>query len=326
MKIILNRKLSFVLHSSERMKLIIKLHGKVTSIKFRKLLDILFIPLGMLNYILITLKPKQLQEFKYGLSIVVIVKNEALYLDEWIMYHKSVGVDHIFIYDNNSDDNLQSVVQKYGLYVTYTKINGQLRQLDAYNDALNKYSKVTKYLAVIDADEFLYCPKNGNKIYPVIDGFFKDPHVGGLAVNWVVFGSSDYQSKPNGLVTDNFVWRSKFDFEKNHLIKTICNPRKVFNFTISYAANYLPGYYAVNGNKDKIPWATSDVVATSDIRINHYYSKSKEEFIKKRARGSGEALGLRHLSEFDEHDRNDVFDDSLRVYNELQRKLNSSKG
>ena len=83
----------------------------------------------------------------------------------------------------------------------------------------------------------------------------------------------------------------------------------------------MPGFYAVNENQEKVDWTTTQVPSISKIRINHYYSKSQEEFLRKRARGAGDVVGLRDLGEFAEHDRNDVFDDSLRVYNE-SRGLN----
>ena len=253
--------------------------------------------------------------FKYQISIVCIVKNESSYISEWIRYYKSIGIDHFYIYDNESNDDLIDELEVFGDLITYIKINGKLRQLDAYNNALNRFSNQTKYLAVIDADEFIYCPENNHKILPVLNHYFKNPSIGGLAVNWIIYGSSNFKRKPVGLVSNNFVYRSHIGFEKNHFIKTICNPRKVFSFTLSHSANYLPGYFAVDENCNYVPWARTKNISVSHIRLNHYYSKSKEEFLKKRNRGSGEVLTPRRLSEFDEHDRNDVFDDSMRKYN-----------
>ena len=39
-------------------------------------------------------------EYKYNLAVMLIVKNAAQYMDEWICYHKLVGVEHFYIYDN----------------------------------------------------------------------------------------------------------------------------------------------------------------------------------------------------------------------------------
>ena len=42
------------------------------------------------------------QSVKYISSICLLAKDEDRYLDEWIMYHIGIGIDHIFIYDNGS--------------------------------------------------------------------------------------------------------------------------------------------------------------------------------------------------------------------------------
>ena len=94
-----------------------------------------------------------------GLAIVLIIKDEAQYILEWINFH---GVSHFFIYDNESSDNLLEVLQPFiasGL-VTYHKIPGKVRQLDAYNHAISKYKRKFKYFAMIDTDEFLFLRNN----------------------------------------------------------------------------------------------------------------------------------------------------------------------
>lgn len=311
----IKRILSSLLRSSARLKLSFIIHNHVSNIKIRKFLDIILAPIGIVNFFYLTVKSKKTSNFKYQISIVCIVKNESSYIKEWIKYHQSIGVNHFYIYDNDSDDDLPNVLKEFGDNVTYTKINGRLRQLDAYNNALNRFSNQTKYLAVIDADEFIYCSNENHTLLPILNSYFKNSKVGGLAVNWVIYGSSHFKTRPTGLVSNNFIYRSKVDFEKNHFIKTICNPRKVFDFTLSHAANYLPGYYAIDEKYNYVPWAKTKKVNISKIRLNHYYSKSREEFLKKRNRGSGEVLAPRRLDEFDEHDKNNVFDDSMRIYN-----------
>ncbi|MGV3092272.1 glycosyltransferase family 2 protein [Lactiplantibacillus argentoratensis] len=313
----MRRKISMLLHLAVRLKLNIFIHNFIKDIKIRKFIEFLCIPLGLAKYVYLMIYFHVIHEseYRYHLSVVCIVKNEAPYIEEWLKYHISVGVEHFYIYDNESDDNLTEVLKKFDDVITLQSIAGPVRQLDAYNDALNKFSRETKYLAMIDADEFLYSPVGNHKLYPIVDKLFNNTSIGGIAVNWVIYGSSGFEKRPNGLVTSNFVHRSEDDFYKNKFIKTICNPRKVYSFTISHAANYFPGYYAVNELGVTVPWASSEQVSISQIRINHYYSKSREEFMKKRARGSGEVLGLRYIEEFDEHDKNDVLDQSMRDYN-----------
>jgi len=44
------------------------------------------------------------------LSICTIFKNEARYLREWIEFHRLVGVDHFYLYENRSEDDFAPVL------------------------------------------------------------------------------------------------------------------------------------------------------------------------------------------------------------------------
>ena len=97
-----------------------------------------------------------------GIAFVLIAKNEAPYIEEWIKFHHKQGASHFIIYDNESEDNLHEVLTPYiesGL-VTYRLAVGRKRQMDVYNIAIHDYGHKFKYMAVIDADEFLFVRKN----------------------------------------------------------------------------------------------------------------------------------------------------------------------
>ena len=97
-----------------------------------------------------------------GLAFVLIAKNEATYIKEWLDFHIKQGVSKFIIYDNESTDNFLEVLQPYieSGTVIYSKIGGKRRQIDAYNMALNKYRKMFKYMGFIDADEFVFVRNN----------------------------------------------------------------------------------------------------------------------------------------------------------------------
>lgn len=42
---------------------------------------------------------------KCNLSICAIMKDEGPYLVEWLEFHKLVGVEKFYLYDNSSNDN-----------------------------------------------------------------------------------------------------------------------------------------------------------------------------------------------------------------------------
>lgn len=45
------------------------------------------------------------RKLKYRISLCLIFNNEAPFLKEWLDYHIVVGIDHFYLYNNNSTDN-----------------------------------------------------------------------------------------------------------------------------------------------------------------------------------------------------------------------------
>lgn len=50
---------------------------------------------------------------RYNLSVCALFTNESKYLKEWIEYHRLIGVDHFYLYDNNSKDRFRSILNPY---------------------------------------------------------------------------------------------------------------------------------------------------------------------------------------------------------------------
>ena len=130
--------------------------------------------------------------FMYDFAIVAIMKNEGHYAKEWLDYHLAAGVDHFYIYDNESTDNLKEVLQPYieAGTVTYTFYPGIGKQIRAYNDAFKNYRFFCRYMAFIDADEFIF-PQSKKSIVTVADEIFNEKEdLGGIEVNWQIYGSN----------------------------------------------------------------------------------------------------------------------------------------
>jgi hypothetical protein len=47
------------------------------------------------------------------LSAVLIAKNEASYLVEWLEFHRLVGIEHVYLYDNGSTDQTPELLRPY---------------------------------------------------------------------------------------------------------------------------------------------------------------------------------------------------------------------
>jgi hypothetical protein len=96
------------------------------------------------------------------LAIAAVVKNEARDLREWLEFHRLVGVEHVFLYDNRSNDDTQEVLIPYikSDFVTlipWAHFNSASSfQYQAYAHALCCFGPGWRWMAIIDADEFLF--------------------------------------------------------------------------------------------------------------------------------------------------------------------------
>ena len=227
-------------------------------------------------------------------SVAVILKNEARYIKEFVLFHQVAGADRIYIYDNDSTDNLLDVLQPYidsGL-VIYRKWSGTGDvQTAAYRDAIRRTKNRTKWLAIVDADEFLFSPKGDMK--EQLKQYETYP---GVAVNWVVFGPNGHIKRPDGLVMDNyFTTPANFDIPINCHIKSIVQPKQVFCMHHTHYAWYRHGNYAVNEQLQTVDNRNSFSIGGGRaftehnhreiFRINHYKTRSMEDLEEKCRRG-----------------------------------------
>lgn len=298
--------------SCNSLKFNIILVSKIKNLKLRRTIKFFLLPIAMFKTLYRCVKIKKNSGFKYNLAIVSIFKNEAPYLSEWIEYHKCIGFKKFYLYNNDSNDNYIDVLKKYINDGSIDLINfkGNGRQNDAYNDCINKHMNECKYLAIIDVDEFIYTKKN---LYDLINIKFEKKHCAGLGINWVIYGSSHLEEKTNDLVIKTFLYRSNFEFEHNKHIKTIINPRKVVGVSNPHYCFYLNRNKCYNNN-GKIIYGALNSDINNEIRINHYFTKSKEEFLAKRARGMADQNGIRNYNDFIIHDKNEVYDDCMLKY------------
>ena len=268
------------------------------------------------------LKKESSLTFKYNFAIAAIAKNEENNIREWVAYHLAVGVDVIYLYDNESEDNTKAEIEDYidSGKVIYKYYPGKNMQLSAYDDAIENYKNVCKYIAFIDCDEFLAVPE-GENLFNAIDRLISShPNAGGLGVNWALYGSSGYETKQPGLLIETYLKRGKDDAWPNFHVKTVVNPRMVEKYISPHFPLYKSGVWSIDskGNRQRL-WFNHDV-DFSVIRCNHYFCKSKEEFIAKRSRGMADRQEKYDMTKFDEYDLNDVYDDIMLAYVEQTKE------
>ncbi|MBQ6587582.1 MAG: glycosyltransferase family 92 protein [Butyrivibrio sp.] len=310
---------------------------KVDNRNIRKVLYVILAPLlvlvGLLNYlyentidrILVNIELKTFvdRKFENKLAFVACVYNESRYIEEWIEYHRIVGVDKFYIFDNGSTDDTRLRLQKYidqGI-VEYQFFPGKGKQLDMYYAGLKKCKKNSKYVGFIDLDEFVVPTDSSKSLVEVLDDRFSHfPGMAVLSMNWLVFGSSGHKIRPEGLVIENYLNRAEYDSTTNRLLKFICNPRLIKGCITSPHFAYLRNRQIKQLNEKGIeinsPWNDYPNNTYDYIRVNHYYGKSEEDCRAKFERGNVSRPDYikRKWDQFELYDRNEVHDERMLIY------------
>ena len=224
------------------------------------------------------------------MAVATLVRNQASYLPEWIEFHRMLGCELFLIYDHYSDDNTSAVLAPYvdaGLVVLVDALavfpvsciptareHKQARcQVSVFNHALAAVKGKARWMGNFDVDEFMY-PANGSSLVGVLDKTYAAVDV--IRLIEIAFGGNGLEKKAtpdadgNILVTELFTRRAsvvltndRFDGSRFGR-KTVYNPDKVNKIQIH-------GVECAACSRVEIkPLA-------SDIRMNHYQYKSKEE-------------------------------------------------
>lgn len=217
------------------------------------------------------------QPKKYCFSICSLIKNEEKYLKEWIEYHKLVGVDHFYLYNNGSRDRTKEVLAPYIKEGIVTLINWPNRfpshmeddvlwaltvQLPAFENAA-KYQAIkdTKWLAVVEIDEFIV-PVNASSIPEVLANCEDFP---GIQVMSDYFDASRDQQVPKRKLVIQTVEMTNAPEQKieRSVEKVILRPEQYTSFTWPpYKCNF----------KDN---RTAQRIGKSQLRINKYVNRTR---------------------------------------------------
>jgi hypothetical protein len=223
------------------------------------------------------------------LAVCAIFRNEASYLAEWVAFHRLMGVEEFYLYNNGSTDDWRSVLKQHiatGIVHVMHWPARRAPQLAAYRHCLAHRRKRPRWIAFIDIDEFLFSP-TGRRLPEVLSAFGRQA---GVVVAWRVFGTSGWGEQPDGLVTESYLRRAANAHFLSHYGKAVVDPRR----TVSYVTtpHHFRHYHQT------IPWRSelavdeqgrpcSDRCTSANLlRINHYYSKSEAEAIARFDRGT----------------------------------------
>lgn len=238
---------------------------------------------------------------KYYLSACCILKDEDPFVMEWLTYHSLIGVEHFFIYDNESAAPLgeNPLIRKFVAQNKVTVLNAPGRQMQypAYGHCLEHYAPLTKWLAFIDLDEFV-CPLEARDLRPLLAAY---EDYAALGLSWKCFGSGGHITRPQGLVLRNYRERFKKYTARNLHIKSIIQPEKnravhtPHSFwTNAGEAAVSPGYRFIPDGNPMMP------VCWEKATVHHYLLKSQQDAQRRMERGRADIESERPTVDYDD--------------------------
>ena len=210
-------------------------------------------------------------------AICAIGRLENRYAVEWLEHYKRLGVDHIFIYDNNriSDGELfADVLQPYieAGFVEIIYFDGL--QKDAYEKCYRDHSGDYEWIGFFDFDE-LVCIEDGRDIHDFMDTYEADV----VSLNWMTMtdnGLTHYDERP---MAERFIEGTDESFAINRHVKSFV--RSGIN-GISFNDPHIPNAPALqceNVLHERIEQIPVQPKAIHDVAyIKHYNTKTAEEW------------------------------------------------
>ena len=204
-------------------------------------------------------------------ALCLLTKDQNEDLNEWLDYHKSIGVSNVILIDDNSTKpSLEAISDfvKTGFIMHYSYIVPDSHakrgpQMLAYELCLNAYRSEFSHMGFIDTDEFIVLK---NETESIIDLLYKYKDYGGLALNWMMIGSNGHITRPKGGVLSNYN-----DCVTNYHIKSIVNTKHAIKpvnpHYFEYEHSLHSHYYAVDTsfNKVEVP------IISSNARLSSYH-------------------------------------------------------
>lgn len=242
------------------------------------------------------LNKQEERTFDMRVAVVLGVKDDGKYLQEYVTHYISIGVDKIIMFDNNEPDGEQPLdflkgLEQHIILIDKRGNRSKSRQWGYYSEALIKFKHQFDWMMFFDDDEFLFLNKHKSIKSWLSMPVFKDVDV--IHVNWKMMSDSNqlyYEDKP---VTERFpiptpdvqMFFPHNKWKVNNHVKSIvrCTNKPIFFSHPHICYTTIQELIAVNSSGRRVdpnsPFCDTDYTYAE---LRHYQFKSTEEFCQRR--------------------------------------------
>ncbi|HTI03664.1 MAG TPA: glycosyltransferase family 2 protein [Acidisoma sp.] len=235
-------------------------------------------------------------------AIVCPARWEAESICEWLLYHRSIGFDHAYIYCNDDDPNElfdRTAVFRKGPkpFVTFVHYPFVGLQWDIYLHWFRNYSSQVDWIAFLDADEFLVLP-GVNNINAFVARFPDDCNA--IHYHWLFYGTNSFLTRPDGSILRQYTRRARgVSYETKTMIRarqvdpdslrpeqlpfwhlwTVMHVPNICAYT-SFGLNITEGY-----DRELHSRESNEAILSSGF-VAHFALRSEADFIRRLERGT----------------------------------------
>ena len=252
----------------------------------------------------------------YKTAICAILKNEHQYLDEWIRHHLDVGFDEIYLYEDFGSKSHSIITDNYSNVhlMQLSEIFDEIKHLHGdkqnalYIYFYQNYKNVFDYTAFIDIDEFIMF-EDGYDLQTLLNEY---QEYNGIFLFWKMYNANGIIDNPKSDVVTTYTTISNDEYHDNGWkYKSIVNMNRDSYFI---SCHEIAGGITTDHSSSKYD------ITYSKAWINHYFTKSWEEWCYRFIGKENTGLNRRNLEEFFVYNK-----DMLSIKTELYDKYKKYK-
>lgn len=234
---------------------------------------------------------------EYKFTSVLLIRDENEYLPEWLEWHTGRGVEHFYIYDDSRES---SVLDVLGEYTDLCTVRDAKRfkyhlQFEAYVDALRRFGNETEWMAFIDTDEFIRSG-DGEQVTDILDSM--PDNAAAVLCPWVIYNANGQLTKTPGPVRERFTSSVLWPWIKQMPNwKSIVRPALVTSMSAHSPSKMADGAILVDANGNEV--VDKYDLPADKLVVDHYYTKSYEEWLTRLPKGSCDPFAARRLEWFE---------------------------
>lgn len=218
----------------------------------------------------------------YDLAVCTIFQHEAPWLKEWLEYHKLMGAQHFYLYNNGSSDGYLEVLEPYIKSGEVELIQFPVTtfppatQNYAYQDGIVRARGKARWLAIIDTDEFIVPMAPYANLLELLAEY---ENYGGLGINWQMHGTAGVKSIPGDRLMIEMLTRKAPQYHReNWYIKSVVKPHRVASIGDPHYCIYANGFGAVDSAYIPPCRSQNHRIYTDKVCINHYWYRTEDYY------------------------------------------------